>query len=132
MEKFKVKINSSEKIEILLQEIYDQACKHLNEIQNEINKLIANTNLGNEDITMDDKAKYSKALHDYFSDKNKAISSKFDIAKFLGEILKNNGDLDATINSENLKKTTKFDFKALKETLAQEIKSDTTKTYKIK
>lgn len=37
--KYKVKLNSIEKIEELLQEIYDQAVRHLNEIQMEMNKL---------------------------------------------------------------------------------------------
>ena len=38
--RYKVRLNSAEKIEELLQEIYDQACKQITEIQNEINKLV--------------------------------------------------------------------------------------------
>ena len=37
--KYKVKLNSIEKIEELLQEIYDQSVRHLNEIQMEMNTL---------------------------------------------------------------------------------------------
>ena len=40
--RYKVRLNSCEKIEELLQEIYDQACRQLNEIQNELNKLVKN------------------------------------------------------------------------------------------
>ena len=42
--RIKVRLNSVEKIEELLQEVYDQACRQINEIQNEINKLINSTN----------------------------------------------------------------------------------------
>ena len=38
--RIKVRLSSVEKIEELLQEVYDQACRQINEIQNEINKLI--------------------------------------------------------------------------------------------
>ena len=41
---FIVKINSVEKIEQLLQEIYDQTVKQYNEIQNEMNKLTKSCN----------------------------------------------------------------------------------------
>ena len=40
--RIKVRLSSVEKIEELLQEVYDQACRQINEIQNEINRLIPN------------------------------------------------------------------------------------------
>lgn len=122
--KYIVRVNSSEKIEELLQEIYDQACKHLKEIEIEMSKLINNTNLGDDNITMDDKAKYSKAMHDFFSDKSKAIAAKFEIAKFLGELIKHNGDINATLNDEKVRKSSKLDIKGLKEAIVSEINAD--------
>lgn len=104
--KYKVRLNSTEKIEELLQEIYDQACRHINEIDNEINKIINSTNLGADDVTMDEKAKYSKAIHDFIGDKSKAIQSKFEIAKFMGELIKHNGDINSTVNDKNYAKRT--------------------------
>lgn len=104
--KYKVRLNSTEKIEELLQEIYDQACRHINEIDNEINKIINSTNLGADDVTMDEKAKYSKAIHDFIGDKSKAIQSKFEIAKFMGELIKHNGDVNSTVNDKNYAKRT--------------------------
>ena len=53
-------INSVEKIEQLLQEIYDQSVKQYNEIQNEMNKLSNSCNLA--DVTIEEKTKYSKAI----------------------------------------------------------------------
>lgn len=104
--RYRVRLNSAEKIEELLQEIYDQACRQLNEIQNEINKLVNSTNLGSDDFTMEDKAKYFKAIHDLMGDKKQAISAKFEIAKFMGEMIKHSGDADAVINDKNFSKRT--------------------------
>lgn len=129
--RYKVRVNSTEKIEELLQEIYDQACRQITEIQNEINKLTNSTNLGSDDFTMDDKAKYSKAIHDYMGDKNKAIQSKFEIAKFMGELLKHNGDANAVLNDKNYTKKTSLNLNDLKAAL-KGVDNDTETTYHIK
>lgn len=126
--KYKVRLNSIEKIEELLQEVYDQACRQINEIQNEINKLVNSTNLGNEDFTMDDKAKYFKAIHDLTGDKKSAIQTKLDIVKFMGEMAKRNGDANAVLNDKNFtKQRTALNLSSLREA----INSDET-TYNIK
>ena len=124
-----VKLNSLEKVEQLLQEIYDQAVKHLNEIQNEMNKLSNSTNLA--DITLEEKTKYFKAVHDLIGDKNKAIGMKFDIAKFMGEILKHQGDIDKTLDDPTVSKNTKLDINALKQQINQ-IVSDEPISYNLK
>ena len=121
--KYKVKLNSAEKIEDLLQEIYDQACRQIVEIQNEINKLTNSTNLA--DISIDEKAKYAKAIHDYVGDKTKAIASKFEIAKFMGEILKHNGDIGDALNDQGFNKSTKLDLKAIRAELNKSQDKDT-------
>ena len=124
-----VKLNSLEKVEQLLQEIYDQAVKHLNEIQNEINKLSNSTNLA--EITLEEKTKYFKAVHDLIGDKNKAIGMKFDIAKFMGELLKHHGDIDKTLDDPTVGKNTKLDINALKQQINQ-IVSDEPISYNLK
>lgn len=121
--KYKVKLNSAEKIEDLLQEIYDQACRQIVEIQNEINKLTNSTNLA--DISIEEKAKYAKAIHDYVGDKTKAIASKFEIAKFMGEILKHNGSIGDTLNDQGFAKSTKLDLKAIRDELNKTQDGDT-------
>lgn len=129
--RYKVRVNSSEKIEELLQEIYDQACRQITEIQNEMNKLTNSTNLGSDDFTMDDKAKYSKAIHDYIGDKNKAIQSKFEIAKFMGEMLKYNGDAKAVLADKNYTKKTSLNLNDIKAAL-NEVDDNTPTTYNLK
>ena len=115
--RFTIKINSNDKVEELLQEIYDQACKHLNEVQDEMNKFSNNIDIGSEDVPMDSKAKYGKVMHDFFVDKVKAIAAKLEIAKLMSEILKHNGDVNAAINDAGFRKATKLDFQGLRKSL---------------
>ena len=65
-------------------------------------------------VDLEDKAKYAKAIHDFMGDKERAIKSKFEIAKFMGELAKHNGDLGETLNDQGFVKATKLDLKALK------------------
>lgn len=127
--RYKVRLSSVEKIEELLQEVYDQACRQINEIQNEINKLINSTNLASEDFTMDDKAKYFKAIHDLTGDKKSAIQTKLDIVKFMGEMVKHSGDAKAIVNDKGFAKRTSLNLKEIRDVL----KNDTdTNNYTIK
>lgn len=115
--RYKVRLNSVEKIEELLQEVYDQACRQINEIQNEISKLINSTNLGSDDFTMDDKAKYFKAFNDLVGNKKNALQAKLDIAKFMGEIVKRGGDASSVINDKTIQKRTSLNLKDLRNVL---------------
>lgn len=94
LKKYKLKINSPEKIEALLQELYNDACKNIEQVQNEMNKLTNSVTLNNE--AMDAKAKYAKAMNDFITSKDKAIGKKLDIAKLMTEILKFNGNVGKT------------------------------------
>ena len=93
--KYKLKLNSAEKIEELLQELYDEADKNIVEIQNEMNKLSNSVRLSEEIV--DAKAKYAKAMNDYISNKDKAIGRKLDIAKLMSGILKFNGNVKMAV-----------------------------------
>ena len=94
--KYKLKLNSAEKIEELLQELYDEADKNIVEIQNEMNKLSNSVRLSEEIV--DAKAKYAKVMNDYISNKDKAIGRKLDIAKLMSEILKFNGNVKMAVS----------------------------------
>lgn len=97
---FKLKVNSIEKVEELLQELYNETNKMVNEIQEQMNKLSSSVSLNQE--PMDAKAKYSKAMNDFLSNKEKAISRKLDIAKLMAEIIKFNGNMKAVVQESNL------------------------------
>lgn len=125
--RFKVKLNSPEKIEELLQELYNEACKNIEEIQTQMNK-VANSVQLNDEI-MDAKAKYAKAMNDFIVSKDKAIGRKLEIAKLLSEILKYNGNL--TKASENSDIFNNFKWDDLQK-MAQEEDDNKPKEYKIK
>lgn len=93
--KYKLKLNSAEKIEDLLQELYEESDKNIVEIQNEMNKLSNSVQLNDEIV--DAKAKYAKAMNDYISNKDKAIGRKLEIAKLMSEILKYNGNIKKAV-----------------------------------
>ena len=111
--KVKIRLNSTEKVEELLQEIYDQACRQLNSVQNEINKLVTSTNLA--EASIDSKAKYAKAMHDYHGDMNRALTTKVELVKFMGEIIKHNGDIEDALNDQQFAKATKLDLDQLRQ-----------------
>ena len=113
--KVKIRLNSTEKVEELLQEIYDQACRQLNSVQNEINKLVTSTNLA--EASIDSKAKYAKAMHDYHGDLNRALTTKVELVKFMGEIIKHNGDIEDVMNDQQFAKATKLDLDQLRQEL---------------
>lgn len=98
--KYKLKLNSSQKIEELLQELYDEADKNIVEIQNEMNKLANSVQLDQE--IMDAKTKYAKAMNDFIVNKDKAIGRKLDIAKLMSEILKFNGNVKLAVTEGDI------------------------------
>lgn len=94
LRKYKLKLNSADKIEELLQELYNESCKNIETIQNEMNKLSNSINLNDEIV--DSKAKYAKAMNDFITNKDKAIGRKLEIAKLMTEVLKFNGNVTKT------------------------------------
>lgn len=106
---YKLKLNSVEKIEELLQELYNESNKMVTEVQEQMNKLSSSVSLNNE--PMDAKAKYSKAMNDFLSNKEKAIARKLDIAKLMSEILKFQGNMKAVIQESEM------DWDSFKDTL---------------
>lgn len=93
--KYNVKLNNLDKIEQLLQETYDLACRQNNQIQDEINK-ISNTTIVN-DLDIDGKEKYGKIISNYMSLLQKSTAQKMDIAKLMTEVIKHNGDVKGAI-----------------------------------
>ncbi len=118
MAKFKIKINDIDNIRDLLQETYRLADEQIIQSQNEINKLANSTKL--QDEIMDAKSKYAKAINDYLSMKDKAISKKIEIAKLLTEIYKHNGSVNDTLNDTSAMKGMSFDFSKIREIVNKE------------
>lgn len=109
--KYKIKLNSIDKIEELCQLTYDEAHQNVVKLQEEINKLSNCTNLN--DCTVDERAKFAKAMNDYINSKDKAIGRKMDIAKLMSEIYKHNGNVQNQAVQDNIP----TDWESLKESL---------------
>ena len=116
MARYKVELNSIDNLRMLLQETYDLADAQLTQSQNEINKLSSATNL--QDEIMDAKQKYAKAINDYLSIKDKAISKKLEIAKMLSEVIKHNGNIESTLNDTQAQKNMSFNFDKIREMIS--------------
>lgn len=95
MARYKLKLNSVEKIEELLQIMYDEANQNIVKLQDEINKITNSTNLNQ--CSVDEKAKFAKAVNDYIANKDKAIGRKIEIAKLMTEIHKYSGNVNTAV-----------------------------------
>jgi len=128
LKKYKVKIDSSDNLQRLLQELYDEACQNIKQVQDEINKLANSTVLSEEG--MDSKSKYAKAINDFITSKDKAIGRKMEVAKLLTELIKFNGNIKRTFEeSEQIGDWDDFIAKADK--MAAESKNETVREYKM-
>ena len=126
--KYKLKLNSVEKIEELLQELYEEADKNIVEIQTEMNKLSNSVQLNSEIV--DAKAKYAKAMNDYISNKDKAKGRKLDIAKLMSEILKYNGNVKLAVTEGEIPDWQEITNALINNT--EEEETDNTEKYQLK
>lgn len=130
MAKFKIELNNANNIRDLLQETYRLADQQLVQAQDEMNKLANATRLQEE--VMDSKQKYSKAMNDYLTIKDKAIRTKLDIAKLMTEIMNHNGDVKEAVEQGGVSNAT-FDLKKIKQMVSESYQEpDKTKTIELK
>lgn len=124
--KLKIELNDTQNLRDLLQEAYNLASEQIIQAQNEINKLSVATQLHEE--PMDARSKYAKAINDYLSMKDKAISKKIDIAKILSDICSHNGDIKGALeeNSETMKDLS-FNFDDIKKIVDDSLEEKTKK-----
>ena len=123
MAKLKLELNSIQSLKDLLQECYNNANEQIVQVQNEINKLANATQLSEEPI--DAKSKYAKAINDYLSIKDKAISKKIDVGKILADVCNHNGDVASALNDS--KKEMDFNFDDIKQMVDNSLQEKTNK-----
>lgn len=130
MAKFKIELNNANNVRDLLQETYRLADQQLVQAQDEMNKLANATRLQEE--VMDSKQKYSKAMNDYLTIKDKAIRTKLDIAKLMTDIMNHNGDIKEAVEQGGASNAT-FDLKKIKQMVSESYQEpDKTKTIELK
>lgn len=125
LKRYKLKLNSIEKMEELLQELYNETTKIVEEVQIQMNKLANSVQLNEESI--DGKAKYAKAMNDFVTSKDKAIGRKLDIAKLMGDVIKYNGNIKKV--SENSEVFGDFNWAELQKMAEED--DDKEKEYKL-
>ena len=130
MAKFKIELNNANNVRDLLQETYRLADQQLVQAQDEMNKLANATRLQEE--VMDSKQKYSKAMNDYLTIKDKAIRTKLDIAKLMTDIMNHNGDIKEAVEQGGASNAT-FDLNKIKQMVSESYQEpDKTKTIELK
>lgn len=112
MGRLKIEINDINNIREVLQESYRLADEQITQSQNEINKLSHASVLQEE--PMEARAKYAKAINDYLSIKDKAISKKLEIAKVLTDIYQHNGDIKGAMDDGGATANMSFNFEDIR------------------
>jgi hypothetical protein len=106
-----VKVNNTSSLESLMQETYNDACLQINDAQKTINELSASAN----PTDVDDLTKIAKEKAGLLKVKDSAIRVKLELAKLQSDILKNSGDVDATINQRSNGSASLNDFKSIRD-----------------
>lgn len=117
---YNVKLNNIDKIEQLLQEVYDLSSQQNKLIMREIDKLEKSTIF--KDLDIDGKEKYGKVMNNYFALLQKGNAQKQDIARLMTEVYKHNGDVKGGIDSMAAAGPTTIDLDALRK-LAKDVNS---------
>ena len=90
-----IEINSSDSLQGLLQEVYNNTVTQINDAQKVVNEVAA----GSDPQDVDDWVKLAKAKTDALKLKDSAIKTKLDIGKLQNEIIKHNGSISLAANN---------------------------------
>ncbi len=108
-----IKVNNTNSLEGLMQEVYNDACGQINDAQRTINKLESSTTP--EDV--EDATKIAKATIDAQKIKESGIKIKLEVAKLQSDIIKHSGNTEKAIEERSEGKAQLKDFKTIREML---------------
>lgn len=91
----KIEVNSTDSLQSVLQEVYNNVCTQIKDAQKIVNEVGAASNI--EDT--DDLVKIAKAKTDALKLKDSAIKTKLDIGKLQSDVLKHSGDIAAALTN---------------------------------
>ena len=100
MATFRLKLNSVDKTEALLQEIYDDIQRQKNFLNNQISELKESTKLSDEPL--EQKTKFAKAMNDFAVTVDKSIGRKMEVSKIMAEILKYSGNIEKVLGEDEI------------------------------
>lgn len=110
-----VKVNSTDSLEGLMQETYNDACLQISDAQRTINELASS--VPQTELDVDDLTKIAKEKAGLLKVKESGIRIKLELAKLQSDIIKNKGDVDATVSQRTGGAASLDDFKSLREAL---------------
>jgi hypothetical protein len=112
-----IKVNNVDSLEGLMQELYNDACVQLSDVQSSINNLNSSFISEDTDENVENMTKIAREKANYFKVKDSAIKIKLDLAKLQSDIIKNRGDVDATLQERNNEKASSTDFEFIRDML---------------
>jgi citrate lyase alpha subunit len=111
-----VKVNSTDSLEGLMQETYNDACLQISDAQKTINEL--SSSVPQTELDVDDLTKIAKEKAGLLKVKESGIRIKLELAKLQSDIIKNKGDVDAAVGERTGSGSASLnDFKLLREAL---------------
>ena len=118
--KQQIKLDDTNALEGLLQEVYNDACANMNAAQNNINEM---SNAA-EPEDVDDLTKIAKEKTSALKVKDSAMKLKLEVAKLQSDIIKNSGNADKAIEERTGGKVSLSDFKAVRKMMEENSKKD--------
>ncbi len=88
--KQQIKINNLESLQSLMQEIYNDSCTQINDVQRNINELANGATLA----TTMDVALVAKEKTNALKVKDSAIKIKLEVSKLMNDVIKHNGSIE--------------------------------------
>jgi len=108
-----IKVNNTNSLEGLMQEVYNDACGQINDAQRTINELQSSTTP--EDV--EDATKIAKTKIDAQKIKDSGIKIKLEVAKLQSDIIKHSGNTEKAVEERYEGKAQLKDFKTIREML---------------
>lgn len=118
--KQQIKLDDTNALEGLLQEVYNDACANMNAAQNNINEM---SNAA-EPEGVDDLTKIAKEKTSALKVKDSAMKLKLEVAKLQSDIIKNSGNAGKAIEERTGGKVSLSDFKAVRKMMEENSKKD--------
>ena len=106
-----IKVNNTNSLEGLMQEVYNDACGQINDAQRTINELQSSTTP--EDV--EDATKIAKTKIDAQKIKDSGIKIKLEVAKLQSDIIKHSGNTEKAVEERYEGKAQLKDFKTIRQ-----------------
>jgi hypothetical protein len=114
----KVKVNNIPSLEVVLQEVYNEACSNIKEAQKTINELT----LGSQPEDIDDHTKVAKAKTDLLKEKTSNVKLKLEVARLQNETIKHAGDMAVNMGNHSANEVKAQDFAEIRKLIEARMK----------